>query len=507
MSRLKSLLKFFSSDTGLLVLLGLANVLIHTLLNGRYDFHRDELGMLDNARHLAWGYVDYPPFTPFIVRLAYALFGAAPAGLRFFSAVAMGAAMVLAGLMARDLGGKRFVQVLAALATAIAPYVLLTGSLFVYATFDYLWWVVAAFMVVRLLKTGDPRWWLGIGAAIGLGMMTKYAMGFFVAGIAAGVVLTKARRYLVSPWLWAGVGLALLIFLPNLIWQVQHDFISLKFLQDIHARDVSIGRGESYLSEQVWACTNLVTVPLRIAGLFFTLLAPSVRPFRPLAWMYLVPFGLFLYLHGRSYYLTAAYPMLLAAGTVAWERGLAHLSPGWGRLPKGVTWGLITAGGLAFSLIALPLAPVGSELFRKVSDLNGELKEQVGWPELVEAVAGVYAKIPDEERLTTGILTGNYGEAGAVNLYGPAYGLPEAISEMNTYWLRGYGDPPPQTLIVLGIEDGKIYSFFKECGISGTISNPYNVLNEELLRHSRIYVCRGLRKPWSEIWKNFQHFG
>jgi len=507
MSRLPSLRKFFSSDTGFLVLLGLASVLLHTLLNGRYGFHRDELGMLDNARHLAWGYVDYPPFTPFIVRLAYALFGAAPAGLRFFSALAMGTVMVLAGLMGRDLGGKRFAQVLAALASAIAPYALLTGSLFVYATFDYLWWVVAAFMVVRLLKTEDPRWWLGIGVAIGLGMMTKYAMGFFVGGIVVGIVVTKARRFLVSPWLWAGVGFALLIFLPNLIWQVQHDFISLKFLQDIHARDVSIGRGKSYLSEQVWATTNLVTVPLWIAGLFLTLLAPSTKPFRPLAWMYLVPFGLFLYLHGRSYYLTAAYPMLLAAGAVAWEGGLAHLSPGWGRLLRGITWTLIAASGLAFSLIALPLAPVGSELFRKVSDINGELKEQVGWPELVEAVAGVYAKIPEDEKAATGILTGNYGEAGAVNLYGPAYGLPEAISGMNTYWLRGYDDPPPQNLIVIGIEDPAIYSFLKDCGIEGRISNAYNILNEEFLKHSAIYVCRGMRKPWSEIWKYFQDFG
>jgi len=212
-------------------------------------------------------------------------------------------------------------------------------------------------------------------------------------------------------------------------------------------------------------------------------------------------------LQGRSYYMTGAYPILLAAGAVAWEKGLAHLSPGWGRVLKGVTWALIAVSGIAFSVIALPVVPVDSDLFSKVSDLNGEVKEQVGWPELVKAVAEVYAKIPQEEKGTTGILTGNYGEAGAINLYGSAYGLPQAISGMDTFWLRGYGDPPPQTLIVLGMESGKIYSFYKDCGIKGTISIPYNISNEEARSHSIIYVCRGLRKPWSEIWKFFKTFG
>jgi 4-amino-4-deoxy-L-arabinose transferase-like glycosyltransferase len=507
MTKIQKLRMFLLSDTGLLILVGVASLMLHTLLNGRYGFHRDELNTLENARHLAWGYVEYPPFTPFLVRLAYALFGPAPVGLRFISAAAMSITLVLAGLMARDLGGGRKAQILAALSTTIAPYVLLYGGIGMYETYDYFWWVVVTFLIVRLLKTDNPRWWLGIGAAIGLGMMSKYSMGFLVAGIVVGIVLTKARRFLLSPWLWAGVGISLLIFLPNLIWQVQHDFISLDFLQSIHARDVRIGRGEDFLSEQFWACTNLVTVPLWIAGLFFILLAPAAKAFRMVVWMCLVPFGIFYYLQGRSYYLTGVYPVLLAAGSVAWEAGLNHLPHTLRRVLAGVTYGVVIVSGAAFSLIALPLAPVGSDLFVKVSGINTEFREQVGWPELVKTVAEIYAKIPEEEKAVTGILAGNYGEAGAVNLYGPEYGLPKVISGVNTYWLRGYGDPPPQTLIVLGIEDVKIYSFFKECGIEGRISNPYNIPNEEYLDHSRIYVCRGLRKPWAEIWQFFQNYG
>jgi 4-amino-4-deoxy-L-arabinose transferase-like glycosyltransferase len=506
-SKIQKLRKFLSSDTGTLILLGLAILLLHTLLNERYGFHRDELNTLENARHLAWGYVEYPPLAPFLVRLAYNLFGPNPIGLRFISAFAMSISLVLAGLMASDMGGRRNAQILTALSTAIAPYVLLYGGIGMYETYDYFWWVVVFFLVVHMLKTENPRWWLGIGAAIGFGMMSKYSMGFLVIGIIVGVAITRARRYLLSPWLWVGVGIALLIFLPNLIWQVQHDFISVDFLQSIHARDIRIGRGESFLSEQFWACTNLITVPIWVAGLFFILFARSAKAFRMVAWMVLVPFGMFFYLQGRSYYLTGVYPVLLAAGSVAWEMGLERVPHTLKKALTGVTYGLVILSGAAFSLIALPLAPVGSDLFTKVSGINKEFREQVGWPELVESVAVIYAKLPEDEKAVTGILAGNYGEAGAVDLYGPKYGLPEVISGVNTYFLRGYGTPSPQTLIVLGIEDVKIYSFFNECGIEGRISNPYNIPNEEYLSHSRIYVCRGLRKPWDEIWKFFQDYG
>src|SRR5919198_1674747 len=214
------------NDLDILILLALARILLHTLTNGQYGFHRDELAMLDDARYLAWGYVAYPPVTPLIARVALDLFGPSLIGVRFFSALAQSVAMVLTGLMARELDGSRSTQALVALAVAIAPLSLAQGALFQYVSFDYLWWVLIAYLMIRLLKSEGPRWWLGIGATIGLGMMTKYTMAFYLAGIIAGVVCTKARRYLASPWLWGGVALSLLVFLPNLMWQVQHDFIS-----------------------------------------------------------------------------------------------------------------------------------------------------------------------------------------------------------------------------------------------------------------------------------------
>ena len=245
-----------------LIFLALCLVALHTLTNGRYGFHRDEVATLDDARHLACGYVAYPPVTPLIGRLELVLFGTSLAGFRFFAAVAQGLVLVLAGLMARALGGGRLSQIVAALAAAIAPVALASGALFQYVAFDYLWWVSAAYCMIRLLQSEDPRWWPAIGAAIGLGMMTKYTMVFLAAGIVAGVLLTGARRYLRSRWLWCGVALSLLIFLPNLVWQIQHHFISLDFLASIHARDIRIGRTGNFLSHQFLVGANIFTVPL-----------------------------------------------------------------------------------------------------------------------------------------------------------------------------------------------------------------------------------------------------
>jgi hypothetical protein len=465
------------------------------------------LDILDNARYLDWAYVSYPPVAPFLARVALTLFGPSLIGVRLFPALAAAVAVLLTGLMAREFGGGRWAQALAAVAAAIAPYPLLGGVLFSYSSFDYFWWVLAAYLVVRLLKSDNPRWWLGIGAVVGVGLMTKYTMAFLAAGIVVGVILTRTRRHLISPWLWAGVGLAVLLVLPNLIWQIQHDFISLDFTKFIHARDVSIGRTEDFLKEQLIFAANVVTIPLWLAGLWFFLAANAGRNYRMLAAMVLVPFALLLYTKGRSYYLSPAYPMLFAGGAVMAQQGLASLRPGIKRAVQGVLLALFAIGGVVFAPLVLPVAPVNSSLWKTVSDLNGELNEQIGWPELVETVAGIYNALPAEEKPQTGILTGNYGEAGAVNLYGPAYGLPTAISGINSYWLRGYGDPPPQTVILLGFDSRAATSMFKSCSNAGRVTNAFGVMNEETRDHPYIYLCREPRLPWPELWKRLKSYG
>jgi hypothetical protein len=216
---------------------------------------------------------------------------------------------------------------------------------------------------------------------------------------------------------------------------------------------------------------------------------------------------LFLITQGRSYYLAPAYPMLFAGGAVLIEQWLMVLPAARARIVKGIIWGAFAVGGILFAAIALPVAPVTSRTWDIASNINGELKEQIGWPELAETVAGIYAALPAEDKLHAGILTGNYGEAGAINLYGPAYGLPKAISGVNSYWLRGYGDPPPQTLIVLGLSFVEAQSLFESCRTAGLITNRFGVKNEETRDHPVIQLCRGPRQPWSELWPRLRSFG
>ncbi len=495
------------TDTGILIALGVGLILLHTLTNGAYGFHRDELATLDDARHLAWGYVAYPPVAPFLGRIELDLFGASLRGIRFFSTLAQAIAVVLSGLMARELNGKRLAQIVAALAVAIAPVSLASGALLQYVSFDYLWWVLTAYFLIRLLRTEDPRWWLAVGAAIGLGMMTKYTMIFLVAGIVAGVLLTDARRYLKSPWLWAGVALSLLIFLPNLIWQIQQHFISLTFLQHIHKRDIRWGRTKGFLPDQLWVAANLFTIPLWVAGLWFYFRKPEGKRFRMIGWMAVVPFLLFLIARGRGYYMGAAYPMLLAAGAVVEERWLASLSRRRARLWQGLTFAALAIGGVLVAAVVLPMAPIDSSWWRAAVAVNGDFREEIGWPELVAEVARIRNSLPADERGKVAILGTNYGEAGAIDMFGAAYGLPKAISGINSYWARGYGNPPPQTVIVLGMSAEDVNDLFESCELAGHTRNLYAVKNEETQDHPDIFVCRKLRYQWPEFWKQFRYYG
>ena len=495
------------TDTGMLIGLGLAVLVLHILTNGQYGFHRDELATLDDARYLAWGYIAYPPLTPFIGRVALTLFGPSMVGVRFFSALAECAAIVLAGLMAREMGGRRWAQLAAALAVAIIPNALIQGALFMYVSFDYLWWVLLAYLVIRLLKSENPRWWLGIGLVIGLGVLTKYTIAYFVVGVVGAVLLTSARRYLRGPWLWAGAGLALLVASPNLIWQAQHGFISLEYLMIIHTRDIGLGRTSSFFIDQFVACANIFTLPLWLAGLYMYFFTATGKRYRMIGWMYVIPIALLIISQGRGYYATPVYPMLLAGGAVFAEQWMATLTPKRAQLVQATTWGVMALSGLLVGAVLLPIAPINSGLWKLDSQFHDDYEEELGWQGLTHTVDQIYQALPASERAHTAILAGNYGEAGAIDLYGPAQGLPNVISAINSYWARGYGDPAPETLILLGFSQSGAQNYFQSCQAAGTFPNPYHVKNEETTRWSTIYVCRGPRLPWPEMWQAMRHFG
>jgi hypothetical protein len=491
-----------SRDTTLLILVALGTVLIHLLTGSRYGFHRDELQTLDDARHMAWGFVTYPPVTPFFARLSLELFETSLTGFRIFAFLAEATAVVLTGLMAREFGGGRGAQLLAA--TAAVPFSLAGGAVMQYVSFDYLCWVLTAYFVIRLLRSAEARWWLAVGLAIGLGMMTKYSMVFLVAGIVVGAVVAPAHRHLKSKWLWAGVALSLLIFLPNFIWQVKHGFISLDFLEHIHARDIRIGRTKNFLPDQLGM--TLLAFPLVVAGLWFCFFRAGKR-FRMVGWMYIVPLLLFVVAKGRGYYLAAAYPMLYAAGSVWGEQWARSLRRAWARTAWTLAWSGLTVNILFVGAFLLPLAPINSNWWKSAVKIQGDFREEIGWPELVETVARVRDSLPSQDLSRLGILAGNYGEAGAINLYGPRYRLPAAISGINSFWLRGYGNPPPETLIVVGIRRSFLEENFSSCQLVAHTWNRWGVKNEETQDHPDIFICRGLRRSWPEFWKDFHYYG
>jgi Dolichyl-phosphate-mannose-protein mannosyltransferase len=491
------------ADTAILFAIAGVVAILHVATNGRYGFHRDELQTMTDAFHMEWGFVAYPPFTPFIERIGWALFGKSLIGLRIFSVIAQAAAIVITGLMARQLGGRRLAQVTAALCVALSPLPIFEGTEFQYSSFDYLWWTLAAYFVIRLLRSENPRWWVAIGATVGMGLMTKYTMVFFLAGIAGGMLLTPARRYLASGWFWAGGFLALAMCAPNLVWQARHDFISYHFLHHIHARDVREGRANGFLINQVLHNTNLFSVPVWIAGLIAYFRS---RRYRMLGWMYAIPFLLFLVSKGRDYYLAAAYPMLFAMGAATAEAWLAQLTRGWQAATKAVFFTLLAGYGALASLFLVPWS-TGGELKDFALKNNGDLREEIGWPEFVTQIALIRDSLPADKRDGARVLVGNYGEAGAIEVFGPQLGIPQELEVTNSGWYRTFPKTPPTALIVAGWDAKDMSEQLTGCRLAGHNGNPLIVNNEESRDHPDIYVCDGPRKSWREFWDDMQWYG
>jgi len=503
----KRLADLVRSDLGVLLLLAAVRVLFHALTNGQYGFHRDELQTLDDARHLDWGFVAYPPVTPLIGRLELTLFGTSLIGFRFFAAIAVSAAMVLTGLIAKELGGQRHAQVLAAVAAGIAPMSLVQGAVLQYVSFDYLWGVTATYFLLRLANSDDPRWWVPIGAVLGLGMETRYTIGFLALGIVGAVLLTPLRKHLLSKWLWLGVATSILIFLPNVIWQARHQFISLEFLSYLHARDSRQGRYHGFYREQLQICVNFATAPLALLGLWFYFVKQAGKRCRALGWVFVVAFLLFAVFGARSYYTAPLYPLLLAAGSVLFASWAASLRPGWSKVVYAAQWTAIVFGAIGFILLVTPVAPFGSAVWKVSSKMHDQFREEIGWPDLAHTVAQVYISLSPEERAQTGILTGNYGEGGALNLYGPALGLPPAMTLTNSFWYRTFDQRQPQTVIVVGFDLDEAQKLFASCAIAAKNANAGNVENEESRDHPDILVCRSLKMRWPEYLANHRRFG
>jgi len=496
-----------TQSTAALWLTGFAFAAIHIAFSWQYGFHRDELLSYSNAMHLDWCYVVYPPLTAWLARAELVAFGPSLMGYRLLPALSVGLVSVLAGLIARSMGAGRRAMVVAAVASGIMGPVAFAGCFLSYMSFDLLWWVLAAWAVVELIRTQNPRWWLAVGVAFGLGLLTKYTILAFAAGLLIGMLFTSNRRWFRSGWFWAGVAISLLFALPVVLWQFQHHFVALAWMKSIHTRDMSWGRTANFIPNQFWNVTSPITVPIWLAGLWFLFRTPEGKPYRIIGWMFMVTITLFTLARARDYYLAPAYPMLMAAGAAWGERWLSAKTP---RLQIAVlraTTISLAIGAVAVLALTLPIAPIGSAWWMVANKTNQCFDSQLGWPQMVATLAQVRDSLPARQRATVAVMAADEGEAGAVNLYGPAYNLGQAISGMNSNWLRGYPDPPPQTVIAVGFWQSTLNNNFASCRVATHLSNPYGIVNQAIGDRIPVYVCTNIREPWPQFWSKFQYYG
>jgi 4-amino-4-deoxy-L-arabinose transferase-like glycosyltransferase len=470
---------------------------VHLAVAGRYGWHRDELYYAATGRHLALGYPDFPPVTPLLARLSEVLFGESLAGFRVLPALAGAVMVVLAGLAARELGGGPAAQVLAGLAALCSPMLLGANAMFQTVSFDQLAWVVVLWLFARLLRTGDRRWWLAVGAAVGVGLETKFTMLTLALGIAVGVLATPARRDLRTPWPWLGAGIALLLLAPNLAWQVGNGWPTLEFL---HHQTAEVAAEESPLTflGDTLLLAGPLALPLCLVG--WWVLWSRIR-FRALAWACLVPPAVVLATQAKAYYVGPLYPLLLAAGSVGVEALAARRGRPW--LLKAVAAGLLV-GGLVAAPIALPVLPTSRTVDLGLAGVREDWAEMLGWPELAATVAAARDRLPPSQRDRAAIVAGNYGEAGAIDRYGPRLGLPPATSGHNGYWSWAGDGRPGAPLVAVGIPVERLAGLCDGARQVATLDNPRRVPNEE--RGQPVVTCQSTRMPL-RAWPPLRHLG
>ncbi len=513
---MSGLRRWLSPGVAVVLAVAAAKLLLHLATASRYGYFGDELYFLACGEHLDWGYVDQPPLVALVAWIVRHTLGTSLLAVRLPSALAGTALVLLTGLLARELGGGRFAMGLAAAASALAFVYVVVHYLFTMNAYEPLFWTGCAFLVVRIAKTGDERLWLGFGLVAGLGLQNKYSMAVYAFGLVVGVLLTPERRALRQPWIWLGGVLAGLVFLPNVIWNVQHGWPFFELMRNLRAsgRDVVLSP-VAYALRQAFNM-NPANLPLWLAGLGWLLLSVRGRAFRPLGWAFLATLGTFVAAKGKDYYLAPAFATLFAAGAVAVEGFTA--AGGWRHWLRPGLLALLTAVSLPFLPMGLPiLSPEAliahqerlgltlptSEKAHARAALPHHFAWQFGWEEMVAAVAATYHALPPEEQARVAVIGNNYGEAGAVDLLGPKYGLPmKALGTHQSYWLWGPGDPGKDVLIVLGDRPEGLKRWCADVQVAAELSHPWGAFWE----NGPVLVCRQPRLPIQEIWPKLKHW-
>ena len=509
----------FSSGPAIVLYIVAAKLLLHLLTVARYGIFRDEMYYLACSRHMAWGYVDHPPLTVWIAWVSRVVLGDSPLGVRLLPILAGAAVVWLSGKLAREMGGGRFAQGMAALAVLVVPIYLIAHTWLTDNVFEQLIWMACIWLVIRAVNTGDARYWLWFGVMAGLGFENKYSIAFLLLGLLAGVLLTPHRQFLKSRYLWLGVLACAMISLPNLLWEVRNHFPFLELIHNIRMTNRDVVRGPvAFIADQAMIM-NPILFPLWLGGLIWLFFGKNRsdhdgQRYRLLGWTYLVVLAAFIALKAKNYYVAPIYPMLFAAGAIGLERVASGRRIGtW--LRTGYVALVVAVGTLLMPFSVPVLSPETFLRYQKALGFqppeiehqqNGPLPQwfadEFGWQEMVEKVAKVYNALPPEERARTAIFSNGWGEAAAVDYYGPRYGLPQAISKHNSYWMWGPRDYDGSTMIILRSGGRNEPKMFRSVEDAGRVEHPYARRDE----YFDIYLCRGLKANLKDVWPKLKVF-
>ena len=492
-----------------------AYFVMHMLTATRYGYFRDALYYLACSEHMDWGYVDQPPLIVALSWFARHTLGTSLRALLFWPALAGAARIVLTAAFARELGAGRFGAVLAAMLAATPPVWYVLDHQFAMNAPEPLFWTGCAYVILRMIKTGNLRLWLAFGAIAGLGLENKYSIAIFAFGLLTGLLLSTQRKLLFTPWLFAGGGVALVLFLPNLLWNIHHHWPFLELMHNIHVsgKDVALPP-LTYLGQQI-LMAGPVTFPFWFAGLLFYFFSRNAKTFRAFGWAFVITIGFFLMAHGKDYYSAPTYAIVLAAGAVAAERLLGKPifdARPWARaMLKPLAFAWLIAGVLLILPLELPVLPIDRFLeFQAHLPIQSARTErsQIGaalpqyyadefnWEEMVQAVARVYQTLTPEEQAKTAIFTDNYGEAAAIDFFGTKYGLPKAICGHQSYFLWGPRGYTGEIVIRVGATIENVRSGYESVAVGATIENPYALYYET----RPILLCRGRKENYQTQW-------
>jgi len=469
-----------------------------------YGYFRDEFYYLVCGHHLAWGYVDQPPLVALQARVAETLFGISPTGIRTFSFMAGGLTVGLTGLLAWQLGGRRSAQVLAMTMVLAAPVFLGTANFMSMNAFEPVFWMGALLVMLRMADgSASPRAWLLFGLLAGLGIENKHSTVFFLVALLFGLILSPQRRILISRWCLAGVAVLILLTLPNLIWQWVNHFPTYEFLNRVAHSDKNLKLPPlAFLVEQIkillWE-----TAPFWIGGLAWLTFARAARPWRFVAFTYLIFLAMMMIMHGKDYYVSPIYPVLFAAGAVALGRLTRRTWPLIVCIANFILALCVATGPTVLTILppqnyaayTAPFAPNSARSEKFTSPLPEILSDRFGWPQMVEGFATRYNALPPDVRAQTAIFCGNYGEASAVNILGPKYGLPTAISGHQNYFFWGWNGYTGESVLTLG-NDPKDYDNYEQVIDLGPFDAPW-IMDIE---HHHYFWLRHRKRPYAGDW-------